>query len=98
MNGYVSDVLYSRFHSTYSVVFKRVLLGLFVAIVVAVTEGALFLIWQSRAEGPKKRRLRAAIHKKVDTEKEDPIHTETGDVMSTGTTADYHVSDLRQRK
>jgi MFS family permease len=89
-------------HSMYSIVFKRVLLGLFVAILVAVTEGALFLLWQSRAKGPRrKRRLPAANHKKVDTEKEDPVHAETDGIISTtstSTTADYHVSDLRQRK
>lgn len=99
MNGYVVRCSMQPIHSMYAVVFKRVLLGLFVAILVAVTEGALFLLWQSRAKGPRrKRRLPAANHKKVDTEKEDPVHTEKDGIISTSTTADYHVSDLRQRK
>lgn len=81
------------------IVLKRVLFGLFVAILVAVSEGVLFLLWQSRAEAAKRRRrLRAADHKKVDTEdsKEDLTHAETVDVVSTAT--DARVSDLRQRK
>jgi len=78
----------------------RVLLALFVAILVAVSEGVLFLLWQSRAEAAKRRRhLRAADHKKMDTEnsKQDlATHAETVDVVSTAT--DARVSDLRQRK
>lgn len=98
MNGYVIRCSAQPIYSMYPVVFKKVLLGLFVAILVAATEGVLFLLWQSRAEGPKRmRRLPAANHKKVDA-KEDPVHTETDDIMSTSTSTDYHVSDLRQRK
>lgn len=93
------QVLVKSIQLTYPIVFKRVLSGLFVAILVAVSEGVLFLLWQSRAEAAKRRRrLRAADHKKVDTEnsKEDPAHAETVDVVSTST--DARVSDLRQRK
>ena len=86
-------------HLMYSVVFKRVLSGLFVAILVAVSEGVLFLLWQSRAEASKrKRRLRAADHRKLDTEKEDLTHTETDNVVSSSTTTEHHISELRQRK
>jgi hypothetical protein len=102
MNGYVSDSSKVDPINVYPIVFKRVLAGLFVAMLVAVSEGVLFLLWQSRAEAAKRRRrLRAANHKKVDTEnsKEDltlPETVDAVDVVSTST--DARVSDLRQRK
>ncbi|KAF8631894.1 hypothetical protein AX15_002155 [Amanita polypyramis BW_CC] len=77
----------------------RVLLSLFVAVVVAVSEAVLFLLWQSRAikVADKKRRIQSAIHKKVDPEKDRPTLIKPDNTAPTSVT-DIGVSELRQRK
>ncbi|KAF8636420.1 hypothetical protein AX17_003602 [Amanita inopinata Kibby_2008] len=76
----------------------RTLLAFFVAIVVAVSEGVLFIIWESRRtqalERKRKRKLLAIEHKKMESEPHSP---EPEGVTSTAM-ATVHSSQLRLRK
>lgn len=69
---------------------QRVLFALLVAVVVAVAEGALFLIWQSGSiqASPKRKRLRVARHKKDDDE---------ADAAEPETVTEQHRPGLRHR-
>lgn len=79
------------------VTLQRVLLSLFVAIVVAISEGFLYIIWQSRRSASKAlpgkhRAIAAAKHKKDDGDPGDgPI--ETADVPE-----QEAINALRQRR
>lgn len=79
----------------------RVLLSLFVAAIVATSEGALFLIWQSRRASAATRKmqiLETAKHKKDNNVEstEDIALFEQDGAMSTSTS--IQVSELRHRK
>jgi hypothetical protein len=75
---------------------QRVILSLFTAVIIAISEGALFLIWHSRPS--KKRRLwQSMTHKKEDDSgKESTALPDPRDAVLSST--GIHVPELRQRK
>jgi MFS superfamily sulfate permease-like transporter len=93
---------YTHDTQTEAVLVQKVLFGLFVAIVVAITEASLYLIWQSRRSKSaerkvKRRRLPDARHKKEEEPQDasDTIDETNSTPIATGT--DEGAEKLRRR-
>ncbi|KAF8661264.1 hypothetical protein AX16_001367 [Volvariella volvacea WC 439] len=77
----------------------RVLFALFVATVVAVAEGVLFLIWQWRKTSPAKQRRRGRMYVEHKKDRGEHVQVEGNDTSSTVDGVEVHdPADLRRRR
>lgn len=99
MNGCVTRYSYF-FRIEFNFLYQRVLLSLFVAVVVAVSEAVLYLIWQSRKPNTRKttrRVITSANHKKGDADV-DAVNASAGDTPLELEPSSEHDGLRRRRK
>ena len=96
MNGYELQPLLNMFSSLLDD--KRVLFALFAAIVVAVAEAGLYIIWQYSKSKRMQPKRKSSRHKKVDSGSSSPPKDLVDSAKAIKGSPDELFSTLRQRR